>query len=97
MNIKFLKEGVSIERAEIKADQSTTLTLVISNDSGPTVVGQEVKLETSSLVYLDKVKGVFDATGKMSVVVGPSFGARGDVQITARWKNKKDVVNIQFV
>ena len=97
MNIKFLKDGVSVEKVEIKADQSTTMTLVVSNDSGAAVVGQEVKLETSGLLYLSSTKGVFDSTGKFSVVVGPSFGARGDVQVTARWKNKKDLVEIKFV
>ena len=97
MNIKFLKDGVSVEKVEIKADQSTTMTLVISNDSGAAVVGQEVKLETSGLLFLSAMKGVFDATGKFSVVVGPSFGARGDVQIRARWKSKTDLVEVKFV
>jgi len=97
MNIKFLKDGVSVEKVEIKADQSTTMTLVVSNDSGASVAGQEVKLETSGLLYVSSVKGVFDPTGKCAFVVGPSFGARGDVQITARWKNKKDVVDVKFV
>jgi len=97
MNIKFLKDGVSVEKVEIKADQSTTMTLVVSNDSGAAAAGQEVKLETSGLLYLSSTKGVFDATGKFSVVVGPSFGACGDVQVTARWKNKKDLVEIKFV
>lgn len=97
MNIKFLKDGVSIEKAEIKADQSTTLTLVVSNDSGAAVAGQEIKFETNGLVYLSAMKGVFDANGKFTVVVGPSFGARGDIQITARWKGKKDLVDVKFV
>jgi len=97
MNIKFLKEGVSVTSVEIKADQSTTQSLVVSNDSGPASSGQEVTIETSAPLFIDKIKGKLDATGKLTLVVGPSFGARGDVQLVARCKNKTDALKIRFV
>ena len=97
MNIKFLKEGVSVTSVEIKADQSTTQALVIANDSGPASANQDVTFETSALLFIDKMKGKLDATGKLALVVGPSFGARGDVQLVARCKNKTDMLKIRFV
>lgn len=97
MNIQILKNGAPLEGPVlVKGDLSANQPLVVQHKDGAAAAGKQVKIGTSCVTFVTPVEGVLDANGRWSFVVGPSFGAKGDAELTVRIGNKSRVVNVRF-
>lgn len=77
-------------------DKFTTKQYVVVAEAGAEVAGRAVAISTTAPIPMDKVDGVLDATGRFTFVVGPSFGAKGDVNLSVKVGTKKKAFDVRF-
>lgn len=63
--------------------------------SGP--ANKIVSIETSCLLFINKLTGSTDTNGNFAFTVGPGFSAKGDVILTIKVGNQKKTLDIRFV
>lgn len=80
----------------IVGNASEARQLILTARAGAASHDKVVMVETSSLVNMSAVNGNLDATGKFTLVVGPSFGAKGNVSLTINVGDKTKHINVQF-
>lgn len=85
------------DSVEIIGDMHTTYKLVFKHKNGPAAAGRQVQVETSCVFMVSPVKGTLDSNGQIELLIGPSFGAKGNANLTVRVGTQAKSFDIRFI
>ena len=96
--LQLLVNGAPVNNGKvvIPASISEVRTITAVHSQGAAAAGKLVVIETSSPTFISTLSGNLDATGRFNFVVGPSFGARGTVNLTVNAGNAKKPLDITY-
>ncbi len=96
MALTITHDGASLNHnavIRIPGNASATKKFNIVDGAAP---GAAFTIEAGAPVMIDKVEGNLNAQGTAEIIVGPSFGAKGDVSLTVKVGNVRKSFQVRF-